>query len=152
MGNYLRLRFLNDGDGTGQLTARAEAEGFSGVGKAYFNIEKLEEFADSLRVFPFPLVDARRSIAGGFSSKEDSSKLEEHLGISVYPADSHRGYIGIQVRMATEVWPDTRLESKKQAVVEIITTCEPLSKFSRDLRLVLHGSLNEALLEGESLS
>jgi hypothetical protein len=153
MGNYLRLRFWNEGDGHGQLTARAEAEGFSGEGKAYFNIEELEEFADSLRVFPFPLVDARRSIAGGFLSKKDSSKLEqEHLGISVYPADAHRGYIGIQVRMATEVWPQTRLESRKQAVVEMITTYEPLSKFSRDLRSVLRGSLNEAFVEGENLS
>jgi hypothetical protein len=153
MGNYLRLRFLNDGDGTGKLTARAEADRFSGEGAAYFNIEQLEEFADSLGVFPFPLEDARRSISGGFSGKEKPHKLEqEHLGISVYSADAHRGYIGIQVRMATEVWPQTRPESKKQAVVEIITTCEPLSKFSRDLRSVLRGALDEALLEGESLS
>jgi hypothetical protein len=153
MGNYLRLRFLNDGDGTGKLFARAEADGFSGEGGAYFNIETLEEFADALRVFPFPPEDSRRSIASGFSSKEEPNKLtQEHLGISVYPADAHRGYVGIQVRMATELWPDTRAESKKQAVVEVLATYEPLSKFSKDLVAVLRGSLKEALLEGESLS
>jgi len=152
MGNYLRLRFMDDGDGTGKLMARAEADGFSGEGEAYFNVEELEEFAEALRLFPLPR-DHRRSIASGFCSKEDPSKLEqEHLGISVYLANAQRGYVGIQVRMATEVWPDTRPESKKQAVVEILATYEPLSKFSRDFLSVLRGSLKEAVIEGESLS
>ncbi len=100
-----------------------------------------------------PLDDHRRSIASGFCSKEDPSKLaQEHLRISVNLANAQRGYLGIQVRMATEVWPDTRPESKKEAVVEILTTYEPLSKFSRDLLSVLRGSLKEAVIEGESLS
>jgi hypothetical protein len=30
MSNYLRIRFLDDKDGTGKLLARAEADGFSG--------------------------------------------------------------------------------------------------------------------------
>jgi hypothetical protein len=98
MNSSLRLRFLNDGDGTGKLLAWAEADGFAGQGGAYFNIEVLEEFAGALQVFPFPLDDSRLSIAGGFSSKGDPEGLsQEHLGISVYPADAQRGYIGIQV-------------------------------------------------------
>ena len=151
--SYLRIRFLNDGDGTGKLLARAEADGFAGQGGAYFNIEALEEFAGALQVFPFPPDDSRRSIAGGFSSKEDSEGLsQEHLGISVYPADAQRGYIGIQVRMATELWLETRPQSKKQVSVEIISTYEPVSKFSRDILAVLRGSLKEAVLEGQSIS
>jgi hypothetical protein len=153
MGNYLRLRFGNDGDGTGRLVARAEADGFSGESGAYFNVDKLEKFAESLQVFPLPPEDNRRSIAGGFGVNEDHTKpAQEHLGISVYLANAQRGYVGIQVRMATEVWPDRRPESKKQAVVEILATYEPLSKFSRDLLSVLRGSLKEAVIEGESLS
>jgi hypothetical protein len=100
--SWLRVRFLDDGDGTGKLMAQAAADGFSGEGAADFNVEVLKEFADALRVFPLPLEDARRSIASGFLSEEDLGKLEqEHLGISAYPADANRGYIGIQVRMAT---------------------------------------------------
>jgi hypothetical protein len=152
MGNYLRLRFRDDGDGTGKLMARAEADGFFGEGGAYFNVEELEEFAGALQAFPLPPEDHRRSIASGFGSKEDDKLVQEHLGISVYLANPQRGYVGIQVRMATEVWPDTRPESKKQAVVEILATYEPLSKFSRDFLLVLRGSLKEAVIEGESLS
>jgi len=37
-----------------KLMARAEADGFSGEGGAYFNVEELEEFAEALRVFPPP--------------------------------------------------------------------------------------------------
>jgi hypothetical protein len=153
MSNYLRIRFLDDRDGTGKLMAWAEADGFSGHSGAYFNLEELEEFAEALQVFPLPPEDQRRSIASGFGSKEDHTKVaQEHLGISVYLANPQRGYVGIQVRMATEVWSDTRPESKKQAVVEILATYEPLSKFSRDLLSVLRGSLKEAVIEGESLS
>src|SRR5262249_38089838 len=149
MSNHLRLRFLDDRDGTGKLMVWAEADGFSGHSGAYFNIEMLEEFAEALSVFPLPPEDQRRSITGGFGIKEDQ---QEHLGISVYLANPQRGYVGIQVRMATEVWPDTRPESRKQAVVEILATYEPLSKFSRDLLSVLRGSLKEAVIEGESVS
>jgi hypothetical protein len=140
MGNYLRLRFLDDRDGTGKLMAWAAADGFSGESGAYFNVETLEKFAEALQLFPLP-------------PEEHHAKLaQEHLGISVYLANPQRGYVGIQVRMTTEVWPDTRPESKKMAVVEILATYEPLSKFSRDLLSVLHGSLKEAVIEGESLS
>jgi hypothetical protein len=152
MGNYLRLRFLDDGDGTGKLMAWAEADGFSGESGAYFSVEELEKFAEALQVFPLPPEDHRRSIAGGFGSKEGHKLAQEHLGISVNLANPQRGYVGIQVRMATEIWPDTRPESKKQAVVEILATYEPLSKFSRDLLSVLRGSLKEAVIQGESLS
>jgi hypothetical protein len=148
MGNYLRLRFRDDGDGTGKLMAWAAADGFSGESGAYFSVEKLKEFAEALQVFPLPAEDHRRSIASGFGSKE---LMREHLGISAYLANPQRGYAGIQVRMATAVWPDTRPESKKQAVVEILVTYEPLSKFSKDLLSVLHGSLKVAVIEGESL-
>ena len=74
---------------------------------------------------------------------------QEHLGISVYPADVKRGYIGVQVRMATEIWPGTRPESKKLAVVEIVAAYQTISEFSADLLAVLKGSLTEACLKGE---
>lgn len=152
MNNYLRLRFLDDRDGTGELRARAEVDGFSGESGAYFNLNELESFAESLREFPLPAKDQRRLISGGFGNNQDPKQMQqEHLAISVYPVDAKRGYVGIQVRMATPVWPDTRPESQKQATIELLTTYEPLAKFSRDLVSVLRGSLKEALIEGESL-
>lgn len=153
MGNHLRLRFWQQGDSTGPLAARAEGDGFAGELGAHFSIEELQEFAEAPRVFPSPPQDHRRSIASGFGSKKNSSKLErEPLGISVYLASAQRSCRGIQVEMATEVWPDSRPESRKQAVVEIITTYKPLAKLSRDLGSVLRGWLKETMLDRESLS
>jgi hypothetical protein len=151
MGNYLRLRYSDDGDGTGELRTRAEVDGFSGKAKAYFGIDELVAFAESLREFPLPAQDDRRVIAGGFGNLHKPNEVaQEHLAISVYPVNTKRGYVGIQVRMATVHWPDMRPESQMKATVELLTTYEPLAKFSKDLIAVLRGSLHEAIIEGES--
>jgi hypothetical protein len=145
---YLKLRFTDDGDGTGLLMARAESDGFAGEGEAYFNTSKIKDFAAAIAVFPLPENDARRSISSGFGAPSE----QEHLGISVYAADRQRGYIGVQVRMATKVWPDTRPMSRKAATIEVVTTYEPLARFSRDLIAMLRGELEEATLTCEEYS
>jgi len=147
---FLRLRFEDDGDGTGKLFAEARIGGFAGGSAAYFGIERLREFAGAIAEFPLP-DRTRCSIAGGFFSKHRRGHLEqEHLSIEVYPVD-RRGHIGVQVRMATELWPGTRTDSQKSAKLEIITTYEPIAKFSKDLVGLLSGSVKEATLEGELL-
>lgn len=148
--SYLRLRFDDDGDGTGKLLARAEAGGFAGEGGAYFAISEIEEFAKAICTFPLPNKDKRLSIAGGFWSKEPNGELDqEHLGITVFALDGQRGYIAIQVRIATEVWPGSPPKAKKTANIEVVTTYEPLARFSKDLMALMHGKTSEALLEGE---
>jgi hypothetical protein len=147
--SYLRLRFQDDHDGTGKLLARAETAGFAGESAAYFNISEIEEFAAAIGGFPIPENESY-SIASGFGKKDESGELEqEHLGIEAYLLDAQRGYVGVQVRMATELWSPARPESQKAARIEIVTTYEPLSKFSKDLIGLVHGTLSEALLVGE---
>jgi hypothetical protein len=145
---FLRLTFTDDHDGTGELTAEAAVEGFAGKGSAYFGISRLEEFALAISKFPLPDRQSTR-IAGGFWSQAERGQLEqEHLGLDVYPVDS-RGYIGVQVRMATEHYRGMRADSQKFAKIEIITTYEPLAMFSRDMLSLLKGRVGEAKLEGE---
>lgn len=151
MGNHLRIRFFDDGDGTGKLLVCAQADGFRGESGAYFNVDRLESFAQALQEFPLPAKDARRSIASGFGSP-DAPLEQEHVAISVYPVDTKRGYIGIQVRMATPIWPDTRPESKKQATIELLTTYEPLSKFAKEIEWMLRGAREKATIDGDGLS
>jgi hypothetical protein len=95
------LRFSNDGDGTGELHARAEADGFAGESGAYFHTSELEEFANTVGTFLLPVGDKRLSVL---------------------------------------------------VTLEVVTTHEPLAKFSRDLDAVLRGKLKEAVLEGASIS
>lgn len=144
--SYLQLRFANDGDGTGELFARAEAGGFAGESSAYFDIDGIEKFASGILAFP-PSELKRQEIASGFGSRDNLK--QEHLAIAVYPIDVRRGYIGVQVRLASKAWPDTRPDSQGITRLEIVTTYEPLSRFSRDLVAVVKGNLREALLEGQ---
>ncbi len=144
--NYLSLRFANDGDGTGQLSARAEASGFGGQSAAYFNIEDLEKFARSIATYP---PEGTFEVSSGFGKTGSNELDQEHLAIRVYPLDG-RGHIGVQVRMATPIWPDIRPQSQMTAKLEILTSYEPLRKFSADLMSLLHGVTTEALLEGDS--
>jgi hypothetical protein len=146
----LRLLFSDDHDGTGELRARVVVDEFSGESAAYFNVEEIEEFAKVIAVYPLAK-GIKHSISGGFAKREETEELEnEHLAIVVYPIDE-RGHIGVQVRLASKSWPDTRVESQQIAKVEIITTYAPLAKFSAAILKLLSGSREEVVLEGETL-
>ena len=146
---FLRLIFIDDSDGTGKLCAEAVAEGFSGRRRAYFDLEVLKRFAGVISEYPLP--DRRRcQINSGFLSKGEQGKLQqEHLGIDVYPIDG-RGHIGVQIRLATQLWQGSRTDSQKTAKLEVITTYEPLRKFSADLLALLNGNIDEVRLDDVS--
>jgi hypothetical protein len=147
--SYLRLRFQNDGDGTGKLVARAQAGTFGGEGAAFFNIEQIEEFAAAIAGYPLP-PDARLSISSGFAMDDNVGKVDqEHLGIEVYPIDT-RGHVGVQVRMATPLWKGMRPQSQRKVSLEIVTAYQELSDFSHDMIAVVRGATEEALLRGEA--
>jgi hypothetical protein len=106
---FLRLGFSDDGDGTGTIDVEAEVEGFSGRSRAYFNKDDVERFAVALSQYPIP-EDQSCSLTGGFGESRDHS-ADEHVGLDAYPV-SRRGYIGIQVRMATPWWAAHGLNRK----------------------------------------
>jgi len=144
----LSLRFEDDGDGTGKLLAQAASGEFSGEGSAWFSISELQGFAEAIAMFPISEKNPP-SIVGGFWKKDGSGGLEqEHLALKVYPIDC-RGHLGVQVRIATELWPDVRPESQHKVQLEIITTYEPLAKFSRVLLALAEGRIKEAILESD---
>jgi hypothetical protein len=144
--SYLQLRFANDGDATGELFARAEAGGFAGESSAYFNTDRIEKFASDILAFP-PSELKRQEIASGFGDEDTLER--EHLAIAVYPIDVRRGYVGVRVRLASKAWRDARPDSQGITRLEIVTTYEPLSRFSRDLVALVKGNIREALLEGQ---
>jgi hypothetical protein len=147
---FLKLTFRDDHDGTGKLLVEAEGDGFAGRGGAYFDKLRLESFARALGEFPLPDSQAC-CIASGFYSKQMSGELEqEHVGIELYPIDN-RGHIGVQVRLSTEVWPDTRPKSHKVVKMEVITTYQALADFSHDLVAAVRGTASDAVLRREML-
>jgi hypothetical protein len=144
------LHFDDDGDGTGKLLIQARSNGFSGEGGAWFSVGELQDFANAIAIFPLSKSDSPR-LAGGFYKKDGSGELaEEHLTLTVYPIDS-KGHLGIQVRIATELWNEARPESQHIVKLEIITSYEPLAQFSKGLKALIAGQSKELSLEGEQL-
>ena len=144
------LRFDDDGDGTGKLLAQATSGGFSGEGGAWFSIGELQDFAEAIGKFPLSEGNPP-TIVGGFWKKGRSGELEqEHLALKIYPIDN-RGHLGVQVRIATELWNDTRLESQHKVELEIVTSYEPLAKFSRNVKSLVEGRIKEAVLDSDLL-
>jgi hypothetical protein len=143
---FLTLGFSDDGDGTGALDVEAEVDGYSGRSHAYFNKDEVRRFALALSQYPIP-GNQSCSITSGFGESR-GKPAQEHVGIDAYPVN-RRGYVGIQVRMATEVWTETRPESQRITQLEIVTTYEPLARFSKDLLAMLDGTAPAATLEGE---
>jgi hypothetical protein len=144
---YLKLKFSDDGDGTGKLLVEAQAGGYAGKSGAYFNADELRRFAAAVADFPLP-GDGKLSIRGGYFGEKGAKLEQEHVGIDLYPIDQ-RGHIGVQVRMATELQNEARSESQKAAKVEIVTSYEPLARFSKQLLAVINGAASEAKLDGD---
>lgn len=144
---YLRLTFQDDFDGTGKLLALAESQGFSGRGGAWFGVSQIEEFAKELSTFPLP--DRETIILKGGFWKSDLLD-QEHLALEVYPID-RRGHIGVQIRMASELWKPTRPQSQMTAKVELVTSYQPLLEFSNHLQDLVRNEIEELLLEGEAV-
>lgn len=143
------MGFALESEGIGTLFAEAATDGFSGKASGLFNTVDLEKFAEAISEYPLP-PRGRCSLRTGFGSPGSTVMDEEHLGIEVYPIDS-RGHLGVQVRMATPVWAETRVDSQNLTKLELRTSYEPLGKFSRDLVALIKGAAQEAVLEQEAV-
>jgi hypothetical protein len=144
---YLRVTVDADSDGTGKLIAEVASSGYAGRGGAYFDLQRLAEFAQELRAWPLSQSNPPY-IEGGFWSQDKRDVLEQlHLSIRAYPIGS-KGQVGIRVRLADPpLWPDDRLESQNVADIEIMTSYEELQRFANDLKLVIESKLDEAVLK-----
>jgi hypothetical protein len=147
----LSLRFEADSDGTGKLLASVRFRGFSGHGGAWLDVTALEEFANAVAVYPIPS-HKRTAIAGGFWNKDVRGELQqEHLAIAVYGI-GNRGQVAVQVRIASELWEGDRPDSQRTVKVELLTTHQRLGDFSRQLRSLIGGETETAILEADVLS
>lgn len=150
MSDFLSLKLDIDDDGTGELIARIQANGFSGRGAAWFNLREISDFASNLTQFPLP-VSNRPTLRGGNWSKSRPSVIEqEHVGLEVYPIGS-RGVIGVRARLATPHQNTDRPEDFFQVVAELKTSYAELARFAKALSALVSGHVNEALLCAEEI-
>jgi hypothetical protein len=144
----LKLWLETDSDGTGQLFVQFRANGFSGIGSAWFDLADLFEKSKLFAQYPLPK-DQPVTLEGGYWKGDNAPTLEqEHLHISAYPTNS-RGEIGLRVRVATPLGTDDRPQSQSCAAVEITTNYEALARFSKQLGFLAQGDIREVELNTE---
>jgi hypothetical protein len=148
MTGLIRVRLQRDDYGTGELIVVAAANGFSGIGSAWFNLDELEIFASQLT--SYPLAEPGPAIAGGYYSAEAAVLSEELVGVTTYRVGA-TGQLGMQVRLATGSMGTTRPTSRHSVQLEVLTTYERLGRFAQELRALIRGDVTEAVLEGEEL-
>lgn len=149
MPNALRLRFMPDTDGTGELFAEVKAGHFSGASSAWFDADQLIGFSRRLdSAFPLP-VDEPLCIEGGFWSRSGPVIEQLHVGLKFYPIGS-TGKIGCRVSLSTHVHAgQDRPDSQSMVAVELHTKYEQLRSFAHALEQLVKGRTDEALLQAE---
>ena len=141
---YLRLTLQADSDGTGQLSVEISVAGFAGVGSAWFDLHRLEEFAQSLEAFPLPSVDPP-TLEGGFWRMDGKALEQRHVRLIFKPAN-RRGTIGVRVELATPLWEGDRPESQKELGLEAYIDYASLQRFAADFTQLARGEVTEALV------
>lgn len=147
----LVLRYAPDDDGTGKLHVSASTQGFAGQSAAWFDTNRLLEFANSLSTYPIPDGTALE-IASGFGANERAGyPPQEHVAISVVPV-GNRGLLKVRIHLATPIWPTEGPEVQHHDLrLEMHTTYERLRRFGSHMERVLRTELPEAALGTESL-
>lgn len=146
MSDVLRLHVHFDGDGTAELFAEVEANGFRGRGSAWIDPGQLSELGINLAQ-AFPLRQPLQ-IAGGYWSRSEPSTLDqEHLALAFYPVEG-RGVVGCQIRLSSPVQSDERPESRQLLQTELLTSYEELRNFADCLGKLAAGKIREAILHG----
>lgn len=147
MSNHLLLTLHRDSDGTGELVAQVCANGFSGLGSAWFNLEAIDAFGRTLSE-SFPLCAGPASeLKGGFWSSQQPNTIEQvHLGIRFYPIGS-TGLVGCRVELATPKHQQDRADSIHSVAVELHTYYEQLLSFGLSLSDLANGTVTETILQ-----
>jgi hypothetical protein len=145
----LRLRFKDD-DGTGKLLVCARSGGFAGKGGAWFTCEKIKDFADPVGRFPISINDVP-ILKGGFWEKDNIGELaQEHLVISVSPADN-RGASGGSSSDCNGALGGECAGVAAGGKAGDHHSYEPMVHFSRELKAFVAEDPNEVVFEGELL-
>jgi hypothetical protein len=139
----LTILYRPEDERHGEIIAHVESGAFAGRSSAWFSMERLRAFRETLDTFP--IVPGREpTLAGGFWNDDD--KLNQtHVSIRIEPAGL-RGELRLRVTLATPDWPHGK-SSQHGVQVAIILSYSDLHAFQRDFAALLDGKLREACLK-----
>jgi len=139
----LTLLYQPEDERHGEVTAHVESGAFAGRSSAWFSMEQLRAFGETLDTFPI-VPGQEPTLAGGFWNDDDNLD-QTHVSIRIDPAGP-RGELRLRVALATPDW--SHGESNQHGVqVGFILSYSDLGTFRRDFAALLDGKLREACLE-----
>ena len=141
--NILKLSFSPDDDGTGELHALVQADGFAGSGSAWFKVEELEAFCASIGNYPLEQ-HAHPFIAGGFWS-DDGALDRTNLALRISPHNS-RGTLRVIVELAEPPAGNEPGELLRRVITWFTVGYNDLSRFQTAFGRLLSGAAEEAVL------
>jgi hypothetical protein len=145
---HLRLQVASDDDGSAELFADFQVDGFAGQGSAWFNLSEIRDFVAQLCDYP---LQGTPALVGGYMSRAGPPRVEQvHLSIRAYEVGS-RGQLGVRLRVADPCPPGDREDATRIAEVEILTSYSNLARFANQLALVVGNTATEAILLEERL-
>jgi len=148
MPDHLRLEIDHDDDGTAELFAHVEANGFSGHGSAWFDTREVAGLsAQPAQAFP---LQTPVEIKGGYWIRSEPVLKHEHLALKFYPAGG-RGVVGCQVRIASVLAADERPERQQVLHAELLTSYQQLQEFAVALGRLAANEASAALLRAVEL-
>ena len=150
MDNYLRLTLDTDGDGTANVHATVHCNAFAGTSSAWFDLMQLERFSEQLLAYPLP-PDGIAPLLGGFWSKTQRGELAQlHVVLKVYPVGL-RGAVGCLVTLNTPLNDGDTSKLASRVEVELRTSYQELSVFSKELKQLANSEASEAILRGVTI-
>jgi hypothetical protein len=150
MDNYLRLTLDTDGDGTANMHATVSCNGFAGTSSAWFDLMQLERFSEQLLAYPLP-PDGVAALQGGFWSKTQRGELAQlHVSLKFRPVGL-RGAVGCAVILRTPLNDGDNSKVSSLVEVELRSSYQELSDFSKSLKHLALGEASEAILRGVTI-
>jgi len=132
------------------LIARLSVERFSGVGEGWHTNSDVLEFCSKLT----SLSESMEGTAELFGTEAniDGSKCLETFCIRIYPLDRSKlnGTVGVHVTLSTRPYTDCRQEEILKVSAELRALNQHVVEFSRDLKELVLGGLEEVCLYGEN--
>lgn len=139
----LLLRLVAEDPGVVEVQACTRAFGFSGTGRAYFELEVLQRFADSLGQLPLG-PEARAGIRGGYFSREGELRAV-HLALKVFEVDA-QGHLACAVTLGNPYVRPFRLEVAPRLELAFATSYGPAAGFAARLAAAAAAGEGEAIL------
>jgi hypothetical protein len=132
------------------LIGRLSVGGFSGAGDGWHNNSDVLEFCSKLTSLSESMEGTAELL--GTEMKPDRSEYLETFCIRIYPLDRSKlnGTVGVHITLSIRPYTGCRPEEISKVSAELKTLNHHLAKFSKDLKDLVLGDLEEVCLYGEN--